>query len=318
MKRIVFGILLGNMINVTAMEPQGGHKDKERIGKVVSSQSGSSSSSGSHGEVSVFDAIELHRNGSPALDTARLQQQGKIIIKDEDLQNLAELERKLKLAGSRVESSEKRKSVIYMPELNLAAMGRDLSGGSVYRGQAGDLEKGNSHDDLEQQAMEETFAFFLQYMKDKSQNPNLDLKVIKSDLLKKFKKAHNTPPTTPNDTANTKIQKLQKRKQGVVALRKGSTYQATARAKRELLPQSPALSRARDAKPMEILTALMAEPEVQEGLQSIEQLVVNLLAEKNKQTQSSLQNTRYGGILATLISAGASALITYLGTKKSC
>lgn len=302
---------MGISCSLISMEPQGGHQDKSKTRISASSNS----SSDSHGEISAFTTIELHREGSSTLDTARLKKLGKIVITD--IADIAALEEALKQKGSQVDRQGKRKSIIYMPQLDLVAMTRDLSNGSTHKSQNLDLEKG-SYEGLEKQAMEEAFDFFVHYMKDKSQNPDLDLKAIKTDLIKKFKKAHNTPPATPSDTANAKMQTLQKRKQGVLALRKGSAYQATARAKRAQLPQSPAMNRARDPKPLEILTSLMNEPEVQEGLQNVEQLVLNLLAEKNKQTQSSLTNTRYGGILATLISAGASALITYLGTKKSC
>lgn len=306
-------MLLGMGTIIISMEPPQGHKDaKEKDRK-----SASSSSSGSGGQISAFENIELHRRDSPQLDTARLKQQGKIVISDEDLVNLAALEEILKQKGSKVDQKEKHKSIIYMPQLDLVALGRDLSGGSVKRGQQLDVEKGSS-EELDQQAMEQAFDFFVHYYKDKSQKPDLDLKVIKADLIKKFKKAHNTPPSTPNDNTDAKIQKQQKRKQGVIALRKGSAYQATARAKRAQLPQSPALNRARDPRPLEILTSLMNEPEVQDGLQSVEQMVVDLLAQKNQQTQSSLTNTRYGAILGPILSAVASALITYLGTKKSC
>lgn len=319
MKKIIL-LVVGISCSLISMEPQGGHKDKVRL----SAQS--SSSSGSQGQVSAFDTIELHRNGSPSLDTARLQQQGKIVITDDDIANLAQLEELLKQASN--ETKEKRKSAIYMPQLpqlDLSSLGRDLSGGAIKRNNNVDLEQG-SDEDLEKQALDQAFDFFVHYMKDKSQKPDLDLKIIKKDLIKKFKKAHSTPPTSPTVNADAqerskieeKNQKLQKRRQGLLALRKGSVYQATAREKRAQLPQSPALNRVRDPKPFEILTSLMNEPEVQEGLQSVEQLVVNLLAQKNQQTQSSLQNTRYGGIIGALASAGASALITYLSTKKSC
>lgn len=307
-------MLLGIGSTVITMEPPLGHKDKEKDRK-----SASSSSSGSDGQVSAFDEIELHRRESPQLDTARLKQLGKIVISDEDIVNLEALEQALKQKGSKVEK-EKRKSIIYMPQLDLAALARDLSGGSVQkgktRGKLPDLEKGEASEGLDEQAIEQAFEFFAHYMKDKLENPDLDLKVIKSALIKKFKKAHNTPPPTPND--NPKIQKRQKTKQAVDALRKGSVYQATARTKRAQLPQSQALNRAREPRPLEILSSIINEPEVHECIQSVEQMVVNLLAQKNQQTQSSLTNTRYGGAIATLISAGASALITYLSTKKSC
>lgn len=310
MKNILL-LIMGMSCSLISMEPQEGHKDKSKARVSASSNS----SSDSNGHAAGLEVIDLHHEGSSTVDKERLKQLGKIVISD--IADIAALEEALKQKGSQVDQQDKRKSIIYMPQLDLATMTRDFSSGSVYKGPNIDLEKGSS-EDLEKQAMEEAFEFFVHYMKDKSQNPDLELKAIKKDLIKKFKKAHNSPPSTPNDTANTKVKKLQKRKQGVMALRKGSAYQLTARAKRAELPQSPALNRARDPKPLEIITSLMNEPEVQEGLQSVEQLVVNLLAEKNKQTQSSLTNTRYGGVLATLISASASALITYLSTKKSC
>lgn len=314
-----FLLILVASCSVWAMDPPKGHKEDQNKQKERTSNL-SSSSSGSGAEASSFMTIELHRKGSPTLDTARLKEQGKIVISDEDLHNLAALEEILKQkAGSKVEK-EKRKSIIYMPELDLAALERDFSSGSVKkgqtRGQTPDLEKGGSSEELDEKAMEQAFEFFAHYMKDKSQNPDLDLKVIKSDLIKKFKKAHTTPPPTPND--NPKIQKRQKTKQAVDVLRKGSVYQATARTKRAQLPQSPALNRAREPRPLEILNSIINEPEVHESLQSVEQMVVNLLAQKNQQTQNSLTNTRYGGALATVVTGVATAVITYLGTKKSC
>lgn len=323
MKKVMLGILLGSVLNLYTMEPIGGHKDKGRL----STQSTSSSSSGSPGQVSAFDNVELHRQGSPALDTARLQQHGKIVITDEDIENVARLEELLKQASS--DGKNKRKSAIYMPsqlpQLDLTHLGRDLSGGAIKRGAHADLEKG-SNEDLENQVLEEAFDFFSHYMKDKSQKPDLDLTIIKKDLIKKFKKAHTTPPATPTVNADVKLRakieeknhKLQKRRQGLLVLRKGSIVQATAREKRAQFPQSPALNRVREPKPFEILTTLMSEPEVQEGLQAVEQLVIKLLTQKNYETQSSLQRTRYGGATATILSAGVSALITYLSTRKSC
>lgn len=310
MKKLVL-LVWAFPVTIIAMDPPLKLKDRKDVS--------SSSHSNSGGEVSEFQTIEIHRKGSPALDTARLKQQGKIVISDEDLHNLAALEEALKQKGSKVEK-EKRKSIIYMPQLDLAALARDLSGGSVKkgqtRGQMPDLEKGGSSEELDEQAMEQAFEFFAHYMKDKSQNPDLDLKVIKSDLIKKFKKAHNTPPPTPND--NPKIQKRHKTKQAVDALRKGSVYQATARTKRAQLPQSPALNRAREPRPLEILSSIINEPEVHESIQSVEQMVLNLLSAKQQQTQNSLTNTRYGGVIGAVVTGGVSALIAYLGTKKSC
>lgn len=311
MKKIVLGMILIGSAGLMAFEPpqSKGDKDKNR----VSANSSSSSGSGSTGE-SGMTTIELHRRGSPTLDTARLQQQGKIVISNAgDLLKLEEaLQRQGVQLGSRV---GERRSIIYLPQLDLAVVARDMSGGSANKPHVMDVEKGSS-EELDNQAMEQAFNFFVNYMKEKSENPDLDLRYIKKDLIKKFKKAHNTPPPTPND--NPKIARRQQTKQGVEALRKASYVQQTARTKRAELPKTPISNRTREPKPLEIVESLLNDPAMQEGIQSLEKMVINLLAERNQQTQTSLNNTRYGGIIGALASAGLTALVTYLGTKKNC
>lgn len=313
MKKLLF-LMLGISCYLISMEPQDGHKDRV---------STSSSSSGSGGEVSAFENVGLHRKGSPTLDTARLQQQGKIVITDADINNLARLaalEEELKKKGSRVENSDKRRSVIYMPQLDLLALERDLSGGSVQkqkkRGEPADLEKGNLSEEWDKEALKQAYEFFVHYYKDKHNSPDLDLKAIEKDLLSIFKRAHNSPPSTPND--KPEVQKDQKTKQALAALRKGSVYQATARTRRAQLPQSPALSRAREPRPLEILSTIINEPEVHESIQTVEQMVVSLLAQKHQEAQNTLTNTRWGGGAVSLVGMLLTGVITNIITKKSC
>lgn len=322
MKRIVFITLVAGMNGAFSFEPPQLSKEKSRMSGTSSSSSshGGSGSAVINGEGSDFTSVELHRKGSPQLDTARLKEQGKIVISD--VSDLLKLQESLEKQGVQLGGrSGERRSIIYMPQLDLAAVARDMSGGSVYRSQPLDLEKGSS-DDHDTQAMEQACDFLVHYMNEKVNNPNIDFKTYKKDLVKKFKKAHSSPPPSPHDAQNpklySKLQRRQKTKQATEVLRKASYVQQTARTRRAELPPVPLSDRTREPKPVEIVESLLADKAVQEGMQTLETMVLSLLAERNKQTESSLTNTRYGGVIGALASAGLTALVTYLGTKKSC
>lgn len=317
MKRIGLLILLGCGSSLLSFEPpQSVKKEKDR-----ESASSSSSSSGSKGQISTsFNNVPLDDLDMNKMDTSRMEQDGKVVISSEE-----ELNKMLQKRGINLDTmkqEEKRISIVYMPpSLNLAAITRDTSNQSRSR-KTPDLERGpDVRPHYDQEAEEETFdkefAFFVEYMREKTKNPKLNLKSVESELKKDFRNAHNTPPSTPHDTPEAKD--LQKKKKTVEALRKASIYQETAREHRlQNIPRSPALEKAREPRALEILHTFFTDKDVHDSLEGLKDEIIGLLAEKNDKTQTSLTNTRYGGTLVGLVVSGLTAIITYLGTKKSC
>lgn len=324
-------MLLGIGTTIVGMEPPlelKVTKDKDR--KSASSSSQSSSNSG--GQISGFEAIAL--NEPVKLDTARLEKDGKIPIR-----NMDDLVRVLKAQGIDIEKfheieqaqekNQKRASLVYAPEiptLNMANVKRDISNQSGGK-KTPDLEAGSNEE--ENISMEDAVNFFVSCMHEKhahnkSKKTGIDLEPIKPDLIKKFKIAHNTPPPSPHED-NSEVQDLQKIKKGVAALRKASYYQITARANRDQqLPQSPATKRVRELKPLEILRGvggITNDPEVHDNVQALEHMALSILSQqagRTKQVETTLARTQYGGGTVAGLVIVLTGIITNIITKKTC
>lgn len=308
MKKLLFLVLMISCSLIAMDEPP-------RLAKLKERESGSNnSSSGSDSQASAFDNVELHRHGSPTLDTARLEQEGKIVIRNEqDIQKYAaELQKRGIVIDSKTEKGRPA-SIVYMPELsaiptlNMAAIVRDKPNQGK---RTPDLEKGSSNQSNQGEPdFEKAFEYCLKYLKEKK---DMDISQVKNRMIEKFKKAHNTPPDSPKSSR-------QKTKKVVQALHDASQYHETARTKRtQEIQRNPVLQSAREPRALEVINALIKDPEVHSGLEAMEQIAFKLLSKKLTETQDSKTKTTWVtasiGALASIIAAG----LTYLGTKHSC
>ncbi|GMU19831.1 MAG: hypothetical protein AMXMBFR12_10220 [Candidatus Babeliales bacterium] len=307
MKKILVGIIC-SMSSLFAFEPPVKEKDRG-----TSSYSSSDSGSGSKGQKSFLENIELHRKDSPQLNTARLEQEGKIVVK-----NLDELARILNERGIQLvnatQKEEKRASIIYMPEvpaLNLGAITRDISN-QKKASTTPDLEKGSSNQSNQSEPdFEKMFDFYLMYLRE---HKDMDICQIKKRMINKFKKAHNSPPPSPQ--ASPKEIKRENAKKVVRVLHDASCYHETARTKRtEDIQRSPQLTSARPPKALEVLNALVKDPEVNKGLDELESIAYRLLSEKLTDTKSAKLRSEIVGGVVSVVGTVASAVITYLVTK---
>ena len=292
MKRIL--LLLSVAISIQSMEMV--EKEKGRI-----TPSSSASSSGSDAVVSPFENVDL-ASASP---------QKEIII----VRSLEDLETIMKSQGVTFkEKASKRLSIVYMPNIKLDEVKKEVAQKPAAVNKDKDVEKGLPS---EPNDFEEIFDFFSKCILDKTQ---VDITPIKRRLIEEFEKAHNTPPPTPHD--DEKTQKVQKTKKAVDVLRTATQYQASARTQRaQQVKQSPILHQAREPKPLEILSTVASvanDPAVHDNLQTVEHLVMGLLSQKLGETQDSKTRTTWVTAAIGGGSSIAAAVIAYLATKKTC
>jgi hypothetical protein len=286
MKKIIL-LVMGISFSLISMEPIGGHKDKMRADTSSNVSSGCNRSSGSVVSNSQFEAVDLQdKKEKSGLD------RGSIIV----VHTQEDLERILQQQGVQMQTSQgKHRSIVLMPRMDMDALNTDL---------------GHPND----QDFKEVFNFFKETLK---QHHDIDISKIERRLTGKLKEIHDSPPNSP--VLGKDAHKLQKAQSAVKILRRASVHQSTIRSERpQLVKKSPVFQKARDPKPLEIIQEIAQDPNVQDNLNILKDLAFQLLNEKLNDTQDSKTKTTWVGAAATVGGAIASALITYLSTKKSC
>jgi hypothetical protein len=287
MKKIIL-LVMGISCSLISMEPLGGHKDKVRSDTSSNVSSGGNRSSGSAASSLPLEVIDLQDNKKNTSGAGH----GSIIV----VHTQEDLERILQQQGVQIQTSQgKHRSIVLMPRMDMDALNTDL---------------GHPND----QDFKEVFNFFKETLK---QHHDIDISKIERRLTEKLKEIHDSPPNSP--VLGKDVNKLQKAQSAVQILRRASIHQSTIRTERpQLAKKSPVFQKARDPKPLEIIQEIAQDPNVQDNLNILKDLAFKLLNEKLDDTQDSKTKTTWVGAAATVGGAIASALITYLSTKKSC
>lgn len=288
MKNLIMVVLIAGC-SLIGMEPIGGHKERMPVARASNGSSVAGVSVTSDASTSQFEAIDLK---DAKKGTSRLGQGIILVHTQEDLERILQ-QQEVELAENDTKES-KRKSIVYMPRMDLDTITQDL--------------KNPTDEDFK-----EVCNFLKETLK---QHHDIDISRVEKRLARKLKEIHDSPPTSPILGDG---QKLQKAQSTVQILRRASVHQATIRSERnQVAKRSPALQRAREPKPLEIIQEIAQDPNVQDNLNILKDIAFQLLNEKLTETQSSKTTTTWVTAGVGALGTIASAVITYLSTRKSC
>lgn len=210
------------------------------------------------------------------------------------------------------EKEKKRLSVIVMSGLDLETLSKKEE----------PLSSSGSSDSLTDEELLQFADFFAQFSHRK-------ISRVAKPFAHKIREVHQTPPGSPDGAEKIKkikeayglLQQVYKQQQET------SREITTARGHRNRIEHDLAecdelLARARAPKPEEWVEK---HPHLKQCICALEDLAAEVIEQELDKTDSALgrtetnrKRTLWGGIVGAAVTSGASALITYLGTKKSC
>jgi len=201
------------------------------------------------------------------------------------------------------EKKEKHRSVVYISPLKIPKVNSDPNR---------DIEKGEkvTMTDADYEAMVDHYA----------KETGKDLSLIKKRLASKFKELNEAPADSPKYDPNA-VHALATYRTAIQVQKESHTDIATAR---KASPVNPAISRSADQsiQPRGPTIKEVIEHELganaSEVLESIATATIDALTKKVNDAQSTQNKTAGGGVVASVVTAGVTALVTYLGTKHTC